>query len=112
MQVIGRWKWEHFLPTPFWLSVVALMCCLGVCVHLTFTLGPLNLLHLSHKILCPRWTGKERHLASVAQQPLCFGDWNKQKSSVLERERERGRGKYLILLALPTKAKILCLDSF
>ncbi len=109
----GHWKMEMgaFFTNSLLVKCSCFDVLLGcVCAPHLYTWA-LNLLHLSHKILCPRWTGKERHLASVAQTH-CFGDWNKQKSSVLERERERGRGKYLILLALPTKPRILCLDSF
>jgi hypothetical protein len=95
------------LPTPLWFKCACFdVCLVGVCALDLYTWAS-NLLHLSHKILCPRWTGKERHLASVAQT-LAFGDWNKQKIQCFVGE---GKGKYLIWLALSTKAKILCLDS-
>jgi len=67
------------------------MCLLLGCVcapHL-YTWA-LNLLHLSHKILCPRWIGKERHLASVAQTLALVTGTNKNPVFWRERERERG----------------------
>ncbi len=91
MQVIGRWKWEQFYQLPL-VKCACFDVCLGVCAPDLYTWA-LNLLHLSHKILCPRWTGTERHLASLAQTLALVTRTN--KNPVFWRE---GEGEYLILL--------------